>query len=401
MQGANALVPLLIFPYLLAKIGSEAFSKLVVAESLSIIVLAFVLFGFDVTSIKKLANNESIEQDSELFSEVLYTRLLIFIALIPFTFFVYNYYGYSTLVMYSFWILIPLGHAFQSSYYYLYKQRNLVLAISTVFGRLTALILILVFVNDKDDVIKVPIILGGTYLISSLISFMFVLFYWKVKLISPNISSIIFQVKDSFSCFVSNSSVLLYRDLNVLIMSVVFKDETAISMYALAEKIVKSTQAVFRPISQFYFPKAALALRPYNKPNIKTLKLLWHFTYKQLMFFTITFSFIIVIVCFLDDYLIHYISVPVFNALLFAVPMHIVIYLAIPNYMFGMIGLNMLGADSLLAKMIFITGVINVVLCLVLSKSFGAPGAAICFVLSELLLLLFILFKYSFKASNL
>jgi len=393
-QGSSALLPLIIFPYLLSIIKTDAFSQLVIAETLSFICLAVVLFGFDIISIKNLTKSKDKTQESEIFSNVLYSRLLLFILVLPLIGIIHAFYGADISKMYLFWLLIPLGHIFQCAYFFIYKQSNFILAVTTVINRVFALIAIFVFINKPEDVVLVPLIIGGSYLIGALFAFTFILLYWKISLKVLSFRAIVTNLKDGFSYFVSNSSVLLYRDLNVLILSVVFKDPVAISIYALAEKIVKSTQAIFRPLSQFYFPKALLALVSYSSPNKKTAKILWAFTFKQLSLFSLLFVLLISTVFAFKAQLISFIGGSVYDALVFSLPMMAMIYFGISNYMFGMVGLNALGEEKKLAVYILFTGVFNLLLCGVLGWFFGAKGAAFCFVISEIILCTFIAKKY-------
>lgn len=400
MQGSNALIPLFIFPYLLSILGTDSFSQLVISETLSIIILAFVLFGFDIVSIKKLAKTEHIIAESEVFFSVFYSRLLIFLVFIPFSVIIYFVFDVQVLSLYLCWLLVPLGHIFQNSYFYLYKQSNFVLAVATLASRISGLFLIILFVEGPSDVLSVPLILGSTYMVGAIASFIFVVKYWRLKIQFPNGHRILADLKEGCSYFVSNVSVLLYRDLNVVIMSLVFRDANAISIYALAEKIVKSVQAVFRPISQFYFTKTVMELKCYDAPSLAALKVVWKFTYKQLTLFTCLFTVGVAVVYFFEVKVVSIISLPVFDALIFSIPMMLVIYFAIPNYMLGMVGLNVLGGDRYLAKSILITGFVNVLTCLVVSYMFGAAGAAVCFVVSEFFLLTLILKKYTVNTSR-
>ena len=54
--------------------------------------------------------------------------------------------------------------------------------------------------------------------------------------------------------------------------------------------------------------------------------------------------------------------------------------------MFGIGGLNFLGRRWYLARSILTTGVASVVLCIALTSQFGAMGAAVTFVLAEVIL---------------
>lgn len=400
MQGSNALIPLIVFPYLLSILGPDSFSQLVISETLSIVILAFVLFGFDIVSVKKLARTEDVLAQSKVFFSVFYSRLFIFLLFLPLSIVVYLLFDFEVLTLFFCWILVPLGHIFQSSYFYLYKQSNFVLALTTLASRILGISLIIIYVDGPSDVLLVPLILGSTYVAGALASFIFVINYWSLKIQLPDSQRINEDFREGYSYFISNVSVLLYRDLNVVIMSVVIRDTNAISIYALAEKIVKSVQAIFRPISQFYFTKTVLALKGYNSPSSDALRVVWKYTYKQLALFTCLFILGITVVYFFESVTVSVISQPAFDALIFSLPIMLVIYFAIPNYMAGMIGLNVLGAEKYLAKSILIVGFLNVFICLAASYIMGATGAAACFVFSEMVLFVLIMKSYIVNTSE-
>jgi O-antigen/teichoic acid export membrane protein len=73
------------------------------------------------------------------------------------------------------------------------------------------------------------------------------------------------------------------------------------------------------------------------------------------------------------------------------------IFFGVLNFMYGTLGLNHLGQKRYFAMSIFLTGLISLVLLIVLTKYFSINGTAINFVLSELILLIFILHKYKIR----
>src|SRR6188768_1213640 len=66
IQAANALVPVLVFPFALVQLGSEAFTSLAVAEALSVIVLTAVLYSFEVEGVGRVIAARAPDQRPEL-----------------------------------------------------------------------------------------------------------------------------------------------------------------------------------------------------------------------------------------------------------------------------------------------------------------------------------------------
>ena len=81
IQLLNGIFPLVVFPYILSAIGTELYSKFVLAEIISIFALIFVIWGFEITSVKKLNtyNKTDIKKKSIIFFNTLYSRLILWI----------------------------------------------------------------------------------------------------------------------------------------------------------------------------------------------------------------------------------------------------------------------------------------------------------------------------------
>lgn len=393
IQGANAILPLLVFPILLVKIGADEFSVLVIAEALSVILLAVVLYGFDISGINKLSKCNSEAEEQNVFLKILYSRIILFSASLPICLVAYLLYGASVACSFIFWMFVPLSHVFQSAYFFIYKQANLPSAIFITLSRLAVLMAVILMPAYNLNSTSAAFIIGFGYFLGSISSFIFIINFWKIEIRHIPLSQVYTELRETFSVFTSNVSVLLYRDLNVIILSMVFKNSDAISAYAMAEKIVKSIQALFRPISQFFTPKVMLSLKGNTKPNFNLFFVIWKYTKTQVI---LAFAACLVAALSFSVYLwsdFHANSVVVL-ALPLGIIMLLSIVVGILNYMFGMIGLNCLNSSSYLAACTLSTGLINIILCYYLSKSMGSQGAAISFVLAELVLFIMIFSKY-------
>ncbi len=55
IQGSNALIPLLIVPFAIATVGAGAYAQVAITEAISALVLAAVLYSFDVDGVARLS----------------------------------------------------------------------------------------------------------------------------------------------------------------------------------------------------------------------------------------------------------------------------------------------------------------------------------------------------------
>ena len=78
--------------------------------------------------------------------------------------------------------------------------------------------------------------------------------------------------------------------------------------------------------------------------------------------------------------------------------MSVAVLFGISNYMFGTVGLSIIGEHRYYAKSIFRVGIVTLILSIIMSYMFQEFGAAFSFVVGELLLLVFFYSKY--RATN-
>ncbi len=374
----------------------DLYSKIAIAEIFSIVVLAIVIYGFEIDGVKKVvASLDDKDELSRIFSSIFFSRITLFVASLSITPIVYLVYGYEVLLLTCFWLFVPLSYVFQNTYFFLAAEKNHPIAALNIVSRFLAVALILLFVKTVEESFYAPVIIGACYLIGAITTFFFLLYSFQIKVKWVGLRECFLNLNDSFHVFLSNASVLLYRDINVIILSLVIRDASVISSYSLAEKFVKCFQAVFRPVSQYFFPKVVSSIRGSTKPDMFTfLKILKSVRIQILCFFAMLFLLFMFdfVVSYSDKYYA-YINSYMFSTQLFFI-MSFSILFGIPNFMLGSVGLNVLGYKRYFAGAVLATGLINLTVCYMLSTFFGAIGAAISFVLAEVVLMILVFMAY-------
>ena len=57
IQASNAVVPLILFPFVLKVMGSDAYAKVVTTEALMFIIYAFSLYSFEINGVSSVVNS--------------------------------------------------------------------------------------------------------------------------------------------------------------------------------------------------------------------------------------------------------------------------------------------------------------------------------------------------------
>lgn len=398
VQIANAALPLLVFPYLLAVAGQELYARVALAEAVALAVLTAALYSFDIDAMSRVVG-KNLRQDSvaisRAFSGVLMARLLIFagaaaLALLG------CWWAAPTLVLpLTWWLLLPLSHVLQSAWMFQGLEHNLPIALTTITSRLAGLALVLGTVNQAQDYWMVPLWIGGTALLGALTLLLYSGWRLGLRFVPAAVSDMGPLLRQGRTVFLGNASVFMYRDLNVVLLAAAGGGPAAVAIYSLAEKLVKGIQAAVRPINQFSFPRALVAIRGHQQPDRPTLAALGGLIWPQLAAVLGLISLLCLAWMLAADQLPVLRDLPDRQAVaLLVLAMVPAVFLGIVNFMLGSVGLNHLDRRRYLFLSLLVTGLVNIGACLALSAVLGSKGAAGAFVLSELLLAALVLWPY-------
>lgn len=398
IQVANAFVPILVFPFALATLGADRYAELVIAEALSVIVLTLVLYSFEVEGVGKVIDYEAQNDASGLgrfFALVIATRLALFAVGASLVLAIVTLATGAFPVLLALWMLSPLGHVFFSYWYFQGSENNRPVAILTVTARIIGIIAIFATVKGPDDAWLIPLCLGLPFVVAAMAASGYILVRGGARMILPTPGAVKTALWQGKTIVLGNAAVVLYRDLNVVLLGAVGIPAAGIAAYSLAEKVIKMVQATSRPLNQLYFPKAIRALAGMDEPSLPAATSIARMTAPQLL----AMATVIVV-----GYAVYQSSLwlgllpdkwqlpaDIWRLLLVMIP---AVFLGVANYMFGVVGLNYLGARTWLAGTILMTGLVNILLCAALATQIGAMGGALAFTLAEFVLLIGIMLRY-------
>jgi O-antigen/teichoic acid export membrane protein len=400
-QAFNAITPILVFPNLLLTLGSEKYAEFVFAESLSFIVLTAVLFGFEISGVKLIAQASHAGENlrvRQIFSDILYLRLLILGACISFVIAVLVYTGLSSILALLCWCLVPLGYILQSTYFFIGREQNMPVAIFTAIGRIFLLFAVFIYIKPESPSYLPALLIGISYALTGACCLTAACISVG-RLTLPSARRMKALVSDGWNIFVGNIFVMLLKDTPVIYLRALGFSSETISVYSIADKGLKALQASMRPLNQHFFSLAVKKLRGDDIPNRKTLAVLLKGTWPQ----AIAVSAAILTLSFVwigwGDQIIRYFSlaVEIDSALGLLFGMLPAVLIGVFNFMLGAAGLSSLNASREMALVIGIAALLSGVSFFLLSTRFGLPGAALNVVLGELIMFALVLRQYLAK----
>ncbi len=293
------------------------------------------------------------------------------------------------------WLLVPLGQVFHSYWFYQGVESNVPPALLTLTARLSSLTIVVLCVHSSADRVIVPLAVGVPFALAGFGSLLYMIRAFRLQIHWTGRDRILDYLASGRRIFTGTAAVMLYREVNVILISLAGVPATAISSYSLAEKSIKMVQAVTRPLTQITFPKVLRALHGHARPDPKTARIIGRYTVPQIALVAATISVLWLGFDHLADIfpsLARFKELPQIGLLLaIVVPAPL---FGIANFMLGSAGLNFLNAQQYYLRAILVTGLVSLTACLVLSSFLGAVGAAICFVGAELTLFLMVVNRY-------
>ena len=389
IQGANFILPLIIFPYLVRTLDSEKYGLVMVAQSVALFLTIIVDFGFNISATREVAN---LKNDKEKLSQFYWNVLSIKFVLIIITFllllvliFCVDKFSEDPLV-YLFSFGLVLGQAIFPTWFFQGIEKMQVITIVNVAAKLFFTISLFFVVLSPADYEYVPIFNGLGFVISGLFGFIFSLQY--VKFVFPKLSQVKGIIENSFSLFFSNFAVSLYTSSNTLILGF-FAGDSIAGVYASMEKLILAIKSMYSPLYQAIFPN--LSTKPYDeiRSYIDKIRI-------PIGFFGLVISIIIffrakeILMLAFDDALIVGFS-PVFQILGF------ISILSSLNMLYVTLYFPSIKKYKIRMKILVSGGFLNLIIALSLVKFYTIYGVAISAVITELFILILAIYFYGKK----
>ncbi|OYQ39026.1 hypothetical protein CHU94_16565 [Rhodoferax sp. TH121] len=398
IQASNAALPLLIFPYVLAVVGADLYANIVLTEAIAMLVVAVVLYSFEIDGVRQVVGLD-VSSDggriSRVFSGILGIRMLLFLMTSPIALFLAWAIDPQLLPLMICWLLLPLSYVLQPGWLCQGLQDNAFLAVTVVGARLTAVV-ILFFFLDKGNYLLVPLAVAGFFLVGVVLALIYSMRRFRIHVEWLTWVELSQMLSSGKYMFASNLSVAFYRDVNVLILGGLGGSSEAIASYSMAEKIIKMAQAAIRPINQVYLPKVLFLTKGVMYPSRVMLGKIMALTWPQVAILASVFFGAAIFYGCAESRLSWLQRLENRGEILFLVSvMTFAAFAGVANYMLGMVGLSSLGASKFFFRAVLFVGVCNLAMASLAILLFAQLGAAISFVVAEMLLFGLVVTKYA------
>jgi PST family polysaccharide transporter len=379
VQLSNYILPLLLVPFLIRKIGIEKFGLVSYAQAIIAYFLIITDYGFNLTSTREIAivkeNHLAVEK---IVSDTIFAKLAL--AILSFVIFA----GmiliipklHSNCIFYFGSFLAVLGQVLFPIWFFQGLQEMKIIALLNLLSKVLTVILIFCFITDESDYQYVLPIYALSSILSAFAGLAIITFKWKIKFHIPTMANVKEQLRRGSTIFVSNISVTSYSNVPILLIGS-FSNQTVLGDYAIAEKLMQVARQVCGVFSQAIFPRVC-ELAIISKDELKKF---WKSVFS---FFLLLFIAGTLFVLIFADFIVLLITgtqqseVSTLLRILIFAPLAVCIN--VPPYL----TLLAFHQEKRILKIFLISSLTHLVLCLLLLLKYQTIGAALSIVMIEI-----------------
>lgn len=256
LQFAGYIFPLITIPYLARVLGVDNFGKIAFASAVIVWFQTISDWGFNFTATRDVARNrDNLIKVSEIFSNVLWARLLLvlfsFLILFVLTVIIPQF-NEQRDILFATFLLVP-GHVLFPDWFFQAMERMKYVTILNITSKLVFTISIFLFVKQKSDYILQPLLISLGYLVSGGIALFIILFKWNIKLHRPRLSAILNSLRNSTDVFINNLMPNLYNSFSTVLLGIL-SGSVANGILDAGVKFINISQQFMGVISRAFFP---------------------------------------------------------------------------------------------------------------------------------------------------
>jgi PST family polysaccharide transporter len=377
-QAANALVPLLLLPYLARVLHAQAWGMVLIAQAFGAWGGILIDYGFNLSATRSLARAADAGERAAIVSAVLGAKALIALLLMPAALAAYFFVGglHDQPAYLAAGIVLALLQGFDLMWYFQGIERPGPYARLVGLSRLLMLPATVLLVRAPGDGLVALVVQAVAMLALLLLGLATLVRALPLRL--PAMAAVRQELARGWSMFVFRSFASLYTTANTVILGL-FAGPLIVGVYGSAEKITRQGLSLLSPVAQASFPRISRLVHHDHGAAVQ------HARTSLLIMSAVGLAACIAV----------WAGAPLIVALLLGpgyeavVPVMRILAPMVPlvaiSNVLGIQWMVPLGLDGLFNRVIIAGGLLNLALAALLAPRLGAGGMAIAVVSAEAL----------------
>ena len=379
LQGANYILPLITFPYLVRVLGVENYGLLAFAGATVAYFGILTDYGFNLTATREVSiYRDNKEKLNEIFSSVMIIKFILmvvsFILLLLLIFSVNKFKQDDEIFILTFGTVI--GQVLFPQWFFQGIERMKYITFLNILAKVIFTIAIFVFIHKSSDFWKVPLINSLGFIVAGILALYIIFKDFKIKFSFQSFNTLKHYFLDGWHIFISGIFTLFYTITPIFLLGI-FTNNVIVGYYSIAEKVIKIASSIFNPINSAFYPFIIKKIKASKKEGLRILKKLTLYSFYVMLVITIfIFMFSPYIIFLISGKYIQE-SIDLLRILSF---FPIIIILA-KIFSFDYLIAN--GYQKYLVKIYFYSAMLSIFLFVILIPLFKAKGTAISVIIVE------------------
>lgn len=380
IQGTNFLLPLITLPYVVVTIGEVHFGFVTFAQSIFSYFLYLVDYGFNITATRTISTAKGDRSIiNKIVGEVLVLKffllLLSVVLMVLMVAFVPKLNEHA--ILYYWGIALVFGQAMLPTWFYQGIEKMQFLTYTNVVGKVVFTIFIFILIKEKQDYIYVLPLYAMGNVFSGLLGLYFMFKKFNVSFHFPTKYALLSQLKGNFYVFVSNFSINIYMNSNIIVLGFVTNNDVLVGYYSVADRFINAIKQMLVVFFQATYPAACKVAIEGHRQLLNFFKnLAYPFSIFIFIFSLLTYFYADELVILMTKNLTQEISdlIKILSITLFVVSLNIPAYqtLLAYNYQKSYMLVFVLGSS------------LNILLNFILAYYFDIYGTAVSVLITEL-----------------
>ena len=256
IQLSNILLLILIFPVITHQIGIEAFGFVMLANTFSVLTGTVVNYGTNQTGVRDIAAHvKDLPNLQRVFYNTLWIRVLLFIGYLLLLF-ILQWLSIQYYLFILFSLPLVLAEVLNPLFFFIGIEKLKLYNIANVLSKVTAIILLVFFIDGAKDAIWVNFIMG----MATAVTYAYLLYIAvsgsKLHFLSPNKTELLEIARGNFYLTINNISNNLQQSIIIFALA---KWGTApvLGAYTLCDKVIGSCRILLITVYNAVYPKSA------------------------------------------------------------------------------------------------------------------------------------------------
>ena len=257
VQVINSSLQLLVIPYVIKIIGADGFGVVAVAQVVMIYLSTFTDYGFYQTATRKAAlYRNDPEKISKIFSGVFFSKAVLcvfsFVLLLFLLLIVPVFRAHFLLYLMAFAFVV--GQSLLMNWFFQGLEKMWFIVLTTLAGRILFVVLVFLFIKNKEDDFLFIFFMGVGNIISGIIGIWIARRVFKLRFKKTGINDILKELKEGWHYTVTNLSMNTCQYANIFVLRF-FTNDLIVGYFSIAERIFFTVKQVLVIFSQSIYPR--------------------------------------------------------------------------------------------------------------------------------------------------